>query len=335
MEPTANDNWSIQQIWNELNAKDRVTKPRDYIRASEIGKPFLERYLAMRGVQPTNPYPARVRRIFDCGLIFEDVVERMFRMLGLLIDAQTEVKLQLDGMLPIVGHYDQRVGGKINKTMALQAIGSASNPEWLRTRAEALLERLIQQHPEGLRTLITEIKSVNSMAFWAHKNMDKETGFFKGYPNHKLQILTYLMATGENEGRLFYISKDDLTLMETSIFKDDEKLKMIWEEDIKEMTHFYKEKIEPAPPENFTFQEDKGWWDFNWQIERSPYFTLMTGKATVEEWQGSLRDELKRKNTTDCKGCQKPFMLQTLVKNKGRCKKCSDELKGGDDTHGK
>lgn len=322
--------WSISSLWNNLITDDWPIKPRNYIRASEIGKPFLDRYLAMKGVAPTNPFQARIKRVFDCGLIFEDAVERIFRMLGILISSQTEVRVDVDGFLPVIGHYDQRVGGQINIEKAKEAIANENTPLWMKARAEKLLNELVNTYPNGLQTLISEIKSVNSMAFWAHKNIDPKTGFFKGYDHHKLQIYTYLLATGEEQGRLFYVSKDDLTLLETSILKIDIALKTEWEEDIAQMTKYYKENIEPEKPADIVWLEDKKYWGFNWMVERSNYFSLITGKETVEEWQNLLRDELKKKNTTECKGCKKPFMLQTLNKNDGYCGKCAKK-KGGEE----
>src|SRR3954469_7869112 len=93
-------NWNIQDTWNDLNAPDFPSAPRDYIRASELGSPFLDRYLKMKGVQPTNVYSARTKRIFDCGNIFEEVVERMFRLLGILVASQQTVKVERKGFLP-------------------------------------------------------------------------------------------------------------------------------------------------------------------------------------------------------------------------------------------
>jgi len=322
----SNGNWRIQELWNDLLTEDRPNQPRDYIRASEIGKPYYERYLAMKGVPATNPYTPRVKRIFDVGLVFEvEVVERMFRLLGVLQDAQVEVKYERDDidMLPIVGHYDHKVGGTINVAQAEEAINNPTVSPWMKQRATRLLQKLLEQYPNGLQTLIAEIKTVNSMAFWAHKNQDVETGFFKGYPNHKLQLLTYLLATGEKEGRLFYISKDDMTLMETSVSADDPELNKLWLDDITTMTKFYREGIEPDKPENIVFNEEKGVFQLNWQVERSPYFTLITGKQSIEDWQDSLKEELKEKNTAKCKDCDKDFTLQTLNKNGGKCGKCA------------
>lgn len=329
MDNSSTGTFSIQTLWNDLITEDRPAPARDYIRASEIGKPFLDRYLAMKGVPYSNPFQARVKRIFDSGLIFEEAVERVFRLLGVLIDSQTEVVLEKPNMLKVIGHYDQRVGGVIDVEKAKKAIAQENTSEWVKNRASKLLEKLSAENPDGFQTMITEIKTVNSMAFWAHKNINPETGMFKGYDHHKLQLLTYLMATGEEHGRILYISKDDLTLMELGVMRWNEALIERWERDVSTMTRYYKENIEPPKEDDIVYDEHKKLWTYNWMIERSNYFTHITGFETVEQWQEAHKAELKEKNTAECKTCKKPFTLQTLNKNQGYCLKCF-KLKGGE-----
>ncbi len=323
MDNTAVSDWKISEIWNELVVKESNPKPRNYIRASEIGKPFLDRYLAMKGVQPTNPYPPRVQRVFDTGYVFEvDVVERIFRILGILQDSQKEVSLMLPGSLTVIGHFDHKIGGKIDIEKAHAEIYDPRTSLWMRKRALQLLDVLTEKYPNGLKTFIVDIKTVNSMAFWAHKNMDEKTGFFKGYDHHKLQMLTYLIAEKEPEGRLFYISKDDLTLMESPVSANDITLRTIWQEDIYAMTKYYNNDQEPPKEEDIIYNERKNVYEYNWAVMRSPYFTLITGKKTVEDWQRALKDELKKKNSAECSVCGKTFQLMTLNKNNGICTRC-------------
>lgn len=327
--------WRISDIWNNLVIEDYPVKPRDYIRASEIGKPFLDRYLAMKGVPHSNPFPPRIKRVFDAGFIFEvDVVERLFKLIGILQDSQKEVILELPGMLKIIGHFDHKVGGKINFEQAQKEIGDPHTSQWMKERALKLLEVMIDHYPNGMKTLIADIKTVNSRSFWYAGNQDPETGFFKGYDHHKLQLYTYLLAENEPEGRLFYISKDDLTLMESPVSLNNQILKEIWEKDIAQMTHYYKNNIEPPKEDDLVFSDRKQMWEYNWTIMRSSYFTHITGFDNVDDWQNSLRDELKNKNTVPCILCQKPFSLLTLNKNKGYCARCAKK-EGGEINNGK
>ena len=322
MNQNIKNDWSIENIWNELVTEERPVEPRNYIRASELGKSYLDRYLAMKGVPKTNQYPARVLRVFDAGNIFElDVMLRMFKLLGIFIDTYKEIYIQKGTYLPVIGHHDPKVGGIINKPQALLNIASDNISPWMKVRATALLEKLITEYPNGMRVLTTEIKTVNSRAFWAPKNKDEETGFFKGYPWHKLQLWTYLQ-TGDNDGRIFYISKDDLTIKEQNLSKDDKEIEALWNEDVSTMSNYYQKNIEPPPEPDIVFNEDKGEYVLNWKVQRSSYFTKITGFTVVEDWERKMYPELKAKNTSNCSKCQKPFQLSTLKTHDGVCGRC-------------
>ncbi len=329
------DDWSIQSIWNELVTEERVPAKRSYIRASEIGKPYLDRYLTMHGVKPTNPFTARILRVFDSGKIFEtEVVERMFRLLGLLITSQDEVVVKMESLLPIIGHHDPKVGGKINEKQATQAINDPSVSPWMQARATRVMKKLLEMHPKGLKILITEIKTVNSMAFWAPKNKDPLTGFFKGYDNHKLQLFTYLLGSNHPEGRLFYISKDDLTIMESPVYLANQSLREKWFTDIAEMTRIYKLNKEPEVEPYVVYNPDKGEFEPNWHVGRSSYLTLITGFPDQDTWEKSLSPELRHLNSKPCKGCDKMFTLATLSKHDGYCSRCFKK-KGGENNENK
>lgn len=344
-------NWNLQETWNGVVTPERPPKKRDYIRASDLGKPFLDRWLDMKGVAPTNHYPPRIKRIFDAGNIFEEVVERVFRLCGILVDAQANIRVEEPGMLPVIGRFDHKVGGHVQ----IERVRKFSDPqilqkvidsvtlidpdvadylkfvyptEWILNRTLKMAEQLYSEYPDGMKTLIAEIKSVNSMAFWAHKNIDPATGFFKGYDAHKLQLFTYLKGTGEEEGRRFYVSKDDLTLMESPLHVNSIITEELWREDVSKMTDYYKQDKEPPREDDIIWDDEKQVYTLNWAIERSRFFTRITGFATVEGWAASLKEELKKKNTKACAGCGKEFTLTTLNKNNGYCGRCTKEGKG-------
>jgi hypothetical protein len=317
------DNWSIQELWNELLTEDYPIKPRGHIRASELGKPYLDRYLAMKGVTPTNPFPARIKRVFDVGYIFEeDVVARIFRLLNILHDQQETVRVKRKGLLEVIGHYDYKVGGTVSLQKVKENVWTQEVSSWMKTRTLKLAEELEKKYPNGMRTLIGECKSVNSRAFWSHKNTDPNTGFFKGYPHHKLQLLTYLLGTGQDEGRLFYVSKDDMTIFETSVFQKPNILAE-WEDDVATMSDYIMKDREPDKEPNIVFNKEKGVYEINWKVANSQYFTLITGEQNQEAWEGKLRLELKEKNKGKCKQCEKEYQLITLNANDGFCGRCS------------
>lgn len=364
--------WSIQTIWNELITEDRKMEPRDYVRGSELGRNYLERYLKMKGVPFTNKFEARILRVFDCGHIFEeDIMLRIFNLLGLVIGTQDEVRVEMPGLLPMVGHHDPQLGGKIDLDVVrqnLKATIKIERPaildddgniikeasveeipavtEWMKNRVWELAKKLKKQYPNGLENIITEMKTVNSMAFWAHKNQDEETGFFKGYPHHLLQCWGYLKGKNHPRGRMFYMSKDDLTLMERPVLLSDKELEAKWVADVHGMTLMWergkemKLKGQDMPilkddkmtlpdwmmeyaPEPIVFNENKNLWELNWEVGRSNYLTLMTGFENTDAWEAAMKEELKKKNTGTCPICSKEFSLGTLNKYKGYCGRCS------------
>jgi len=289
------DSWSIQKIWNEKLSLERTEgKVRNYISASDIGKPFLDRYYKMKGVKPTNGYDERILRVFDAGNIFEWIVERVFRLAGILQDTQVKIGIpENDKHLYIAGYIDCIVGGLPEWSIARDKIKADQLPEWLEKRCLRLIDELEKDYPNGLEPIVAEIKSVNSMAFWAHKNQTPE-GFFKGYDHHKLQLLTYLLGQPIKKGRLFYISKDDLTLQETGVFVTDELLK-VWNDDIESMSKFYRTNTEPPREEDIVFNKSKDKYEKNWKVGRSSYLTKITG-LSKEDWEIKTHEKVLAKN---------------------------------------
>jgi hypothetical protein len=191
-----------------------------------------------------------------------------------------------------------------------------------------------------METIITEIKSVNSQAFWSHKNQDEETGYFKGYPHHKLQLHTYVKKLGI-PGRLFYISKDDLSLMETPVEINNKDLEILWVEDVKKMTEIYTEShfrpllqkdkggnltiadwLREYQEPNIIWNENKQEFEKNWKVLHSGYLTLITGFADEDVWDLTVQEELKKANVIPCKNCGKEYTRATLNKNDGICGRC-------------
>lgn len=288
--------WRIQDIWNsKLRANNTAVKKRDYISPSDIGKPFLDRYYKMTGVAVTNPFDDRLLRIFDAGNIFEWIVEKVFKEAGILEEAQgwSEIPETKDH-LKILGKFDHIVGGNPDWEAARVKIKGEGYPEWLEDRAIAFTQELEKKYPKGLRRVMAEIKSINSRAFWGHKKRDRD-GYFTGYRHHKLQLLSYMMAESIEEGKLFYISKDDLTLEEIPIFMNP-GLKEEWYADVIKMSSYIRDKTVPPREDYVIFNPEHKRYEKNWKVGRSSYLTKITGFKTEEEWAESVKEEVKDLN---------------------------------------
>lgn len=337
-------NWRLEDVWNDaLIVAQRETKPRDYIYASEIGKNYWERYQKMMGVQPTNPFDARVLRKFAAGDLFEEVVGMILKKCGILIAEQERVELPAtDKHLRVSGRIDFHAGGVSNWDEARKRVDNEDFPDAIKNVCYKIIDKFSKEYPNGLDDKIIEVKSVNSMLFWAKKDY-----LLQAYPWHEFQLLTYLLVL-KKEGKIFYISKDDLTVKECELEVTDE-LKAKYYKDLEEMSHYYNTKTEPPLPDAIIFDERKkysfsakkdlekigtpeeidklmrpyvsnlisissaykvqlqGAHELNWEYKWSGYRDLMTGTDSdeaYEEWEQQKNVEARDKD----KARKKAFM---------------------------
>lgn len=302
--------WSIQGIWNEQLslADERGYEPRQHIWASEIGKNHFERYLKMTGVKPDLQYPKRVLRVFAAGDFYERVIGYVLVTAGLLKadNKRFEIPATEDTLMVSV-KPDFIAGGKPDWDKVRKDL--EENPMWqffpkLKLIAQKLVESLNAQYPNGLADLVYEIKTVNSQLFWAKKDYLREA-----YPHHAMQLHTEMKGTGLPEGRILYVSKDDLTVMEFSQVITEER-EQAWLDDVKLMTHYIKNGITPPKPDFIVFDKRKkikfqanklkyeiqGCFTHNWEVERSMYLPTITGFDDPKEWIASLKEDIKAKN---------------------------------------
>lgn len=304
-------NWSVMGVWNLMDkSKIREPKIRDYISPSDIGKNYWERYQKMMGIPEDTPYEDRILRVFSAGDEFHNLIKNVFKAAGIFINSQDDngwsVIPATDKTLKVLGKYDVLAGGKPDLLKVKEHCEIMGFSEFIKNRTLSLAEELLNKYPNGLPNLLYEIKSINSMAFWNKKNYLTEA-----YPWHQIQCYAYLKANNISEGRVLYISKDDLTTAEFPIYLGTEKYEEILRKDLKEMSDYILTKTEPPKPEFvifnpkkiIRFQKDKkkykivGGYEANWEILRSQYFTKLTGFKNKEDWESSLTDEIATKNS--------------------------------------
>lgn len=96
-----------------------------------------------------------------------------------------------------------------------------------------------------INDLVYEVKSKHSRAFWY---MDRKG---EGASRHnQYQLWTYLKCLGKKEGRLIYISKDDLGVLEYPVFVDDKKLESEVVAELTTLNRAWKEELPPKPIED-------------------------------------------------------------------------------------
>lgn len=269
----------------------------------------------MTGIKPDFDFPERVLRKFEAGNFFERIIGFVLMSSGILIHDNKPMEIpEDDDHLRISVRPDFVAGGKPDWEKAKKDI--EENPLFslmpaLGRIAEQIVAQFSKDYPDGLKKLVFEIKSVNSMVFWAKKDYLRDA-----YPHHALQCLAEMKAVGLDEGRILYISKDDLTTAEFPIYIDDPELNKLYEEDVRTMTKCIRDNVAPTKPDSVVFDKDKklrfqfnkkkeiiqGCYCPNWQVEWSNYITQLTGftgktqEETVIKWKNSLKAEIKEKN---------------------------------------
>jgi len=310
--------WTLCKIWNQqltFGREERELQKRDRIWASEIGKDIYERWLKMNAVKPDFDYDERILRKFEAGNFFERIIGFVLVSAGILIYDNKWYNIPADNdHLEVSVRPDFIAGGKPDWEEAKKRVSEELlfklMPNLGRI-AEQLVKQLSEKYPEGLKELVFEIKSLNSQIFWSKKDYLAEA-----YPHHIMQTFTGMKATGIPEGRILYISKDDLTTAEFAIFLNNEELNELWEKDVRDITKYIREGIEPPKPEGVVFdpraklrfqynkkkQVIEGCYIENWQIGWSNYITKITGfkgkdqRSAAEKWKRSLKDKLAEKN---------------------------------------
>ncbi len=160
---------------------------------------------------------------------------------------------------------------------------------------------------EGGRPILYEIKSTNSFSF-KYKIKNKEP-----QPQHKLQALFYLWRlrkTGHSElpgidfsnleGRIIYVSRDDLNRLIIPVTYSEETIKPVVEQ-LEILNSSWKKDELPPVPEAIIFDEEKGKWTINWVCDFCAYHELCAGR----DWRAKAEQEVKERNAS----------LQTYEKN--------------------
>lgn len=256
--------FSMTQLWNDcLEIPDeRPLITRDYIWASEIGKPFIDRFLSMTATPYSNPPNARSRRKFVQGNIVEWQFWYLLSSLGLLISHQGRSQSQQDGCLMVSGKKDFLVGGKPNADKGMKTLHELGLPIFYKHLAERLIEGDINYD-----NTVVECKSTASTMFAKYESTRRAN-------KHHIGQLYHYMDCDQLPGLIFYISKDDSKIIEFRYELDNQPAKEFYLNDIKRMTQYYLKSENPRiePPLEI---DDEGYFNLNWGIEYSQYLTLL------------------------------------------------------------
>ena len=291
--------WKFSDIWNATldDKSDRPLTKRDYIYASEIGAPFCDRYLKMYAVPPTNPPNTRSKRKFQAGDIWEWIMGIILVSSGMLKSRQIPVKSKLPRMLPVSGRLDFTVGSpadwsvakeSVHKIKAMLETMNLETPPFFFTAIDRLIDKYKNSY---LMDVVLETKAVATFT------MEKVQKSKKPIRQHSLQEFHYVYNNdiGIENGKVFYVCKDDCILEEFDISRHDEELFKEYKDDIRQMTKYYNAGFDQRDPTKFMppreplilFDDVLFKFQKNLGVEYSPYLNMLYGYETPEKYRNA------------------------------------------------
>ena len=270
--------YSLSSIWNkslEL-APTRAVEPRQHIYASELGGSFVDRYLKMTGVDPTNPPNARSLRKFEAGNIMEYLIGIVLRRAGVLLSSQDHYVEQIEGLLKVTGRCDFVMGGKPDLETAKKEIETMQLPDMIGRASVAIIEGLKQVFGDvELPPRLLEVKSCSDFMF-NHYDRIKQPN-----DNHVLQLRHYQRCSGY-PGDILYVNKDNLLMLEFGVNASADEA---YEADVRTMTAYLNSGVLPPKEKEVFFDEAECRFSKNWKVEYSNYLSKLYGYPTPEAYR--------------------------------------------------
>lgn len=280
--------WEFARVWNQslLTRPEFEPRQREHIWASEIGNPFIDRYLKMTGVSPTNGPNARSKRKFEAADIFEWLVGFVLKQAGIWIESQEKLRYQYPNLLPVVGKLDHLAGGQPDWNKARKQVSAVGLPRVIERASFAIIERLSDTYGDDLlQTIVLEVKSLSTFMF------DRYEATQRADDRHRSQAFHYLKAKGLPEAHIAYICRDDCRIVELGVFNPSE-VEGLYRSDIERMTFFIVNRECPEKERELLFDAERFRFSTNWGVEYSAYLTRLYGYAEPihyrERWKKSI-----------------------------------------------
>ncbi len=289
------EDWNFSQIWNKSleEREEREVVERNHIWASELGKPYIDVYLKLRGTKPTNPPDARSRRKFEAGNIWEFIVKLILIRAGILQEEQTKAVFQYPGLIEVTGKMDFKAGGKPDWEKVkkdIEEFKALGLPEIFSRAVYNMIEHFEKNYPEGLEPRPLEMKSVSAFVFDLLEN--KKNASLK---IHRLQIYHYLKSLNYKRGDVIYICRDDCRMMEVPVylnsFVEDE-----YKAYIEGITKYHNANEQPPLEKPVVFDEDFGKFSKNNMVAWSGYLSLLYGIENQGAFDEKYRPMAERWN---------------------------------------
>lgn len=239
---------NVQELINQAVRTNRERKEQRHWFISRLGACPTGQYLERLGAEPDAPFTDRLMRVFNVGNVFEKWI----------------VDLVADQMVPFTND-------PLLSQVADEAFRLEQKAQWIEEHTQLPVEDVALDisgyadlliEKDGNRILY-EIKSKNSRAFWYM--VDKGEGANR---QHEIQLWVYLNLLDIPEGRLLYVSKDDLTIAEFTVRRDDHKLNIEVAEILAGLNEAWEKKV---PPQPITDKKDWRYKYCNWHKQCMEY----------------------------------------------------------------
>lgn len=297
--------WSFAKVWNDSieQREERPMKPRTHIWAGELGGSYIDRYLKMHATPPSNPLTPRSLRKFEAGNIWEWIIKVVLLRAGVLQTHNEWVDFSYPDLMRVTGKLDFRAGGKPDWDKAKKHVEGLLLPEFIIKATDNIIEVFRKTYPDGLETLILEVKSCSGFMFDLYEKSARPGA------NHKLQLFHYLKAKHIGEGHIVYVSKDDCRMLEIPIFNPS-NIEDEYKKDIEIMTGYFKNNERPPEEKPIVYDADFRRFSANWKVAYSSYLFHIYAirsqmefddkyKSTVERWNRVLERLKDGKKITD------------------------------------
>ena len=281
--------WTFALAWNKAleQIEERPMRVRRNLWASELGKAHIDLYLKLNGTPLTNPPNARSLRKFEAGNVFEWIVSLILKRAGILKEQQKWVSYQYPNLLEVTGKADFIAGGVAKKDDAIESISNLGLPNVFIKGGEQILTYL-----SGLGTLEEMPLEVKSVSVFMFDALEKGGNASK---IHRLQLFHYLKAMNYPKGRIVYICRDDLRMMEFLV-QNPSPTEDEYRTEIEAITGYINRKERPPLEQKIVFDSDIRKFAKNFNVAYSGYLTMLYGYENQKQFDDEHTPKVARWN---------------------------------------
>lgn len=302
--------WTLADLWNEaFDFSEPPIKPREHLYASELGVSYIETYYKLKGVPYTNTFTAGARRKMEAGKLFEAIIRFVLKRAGILKRHQEKVDHQIKGFLPVHGRLDFIAGGSVDIRQATEfsslikiLFDELEFPSIYLKIAEKLVEHLKStKGGKVMHTYILETKSVSAFVYELIEKAMRPMNF------HWVQNYHYLLGKDMPLGKVIYINRDDVRIMEKMVYNDKDAYQAYsgW---VGQMSDYWRsQQVPPKEPLILWWDDTCNFGKNTMGVEWCKYLAMIYGYKTTAEFREYITPIVQRFNRVmlRCVNCAK------------------------------